>query len=180
MANTTKKKKVQDFINFLQTGTNFFLVDFKKVNHQTLEDLRRQLKKNNARLLVVKNKLFQKAINKLSQTEKKIREFSQKSFPLRGKTALIVTQKDGWEQPLKVVAAAIEKTKAVQFKQGIIEEDIYDQEKLLFLSQLPNKETLIAKVISQLKSPITSLVRSLKYNQTHFVLVLKKGGEKSK
>ena len=180
MASDNKKKQVKDLIGSLKGGVSFFLVDFKRIGHQPLEKLRRQLKKSHSRFTVVKNNLLQKAINKLSPTEKELREFSRKNFPLHGKTALITTQKDNWTQPLKAVHELIKKDQSIEFKQGIIEKNIYDQEKLVFLAKLPDKKTLITIIVNQLKSPITSLVRSLKYNQSRFVFVLKRGGEKSK
>ena len=180
MASDNKKKQVENFISFIRDNEDFFLIDFKKISHQGLEKLRRELRANNSRLIVVKNKLFQKAVNKLTQIKSELKEFTKKSFPLRGKTALIITKKDNWAQSLKVIENLIKKSKAVDFKQGLIEKNVYDQEKLLYLAKLPSKQMLLAKLIGQLKSPISSLVRSLKYNQNRFVFVLKRGGEKSK
>ena len=180
MASNNKKKQVENFIDLLKDNEDFFLINFKQISHQGLEKLRKQLKANNSRLVVVKNKLFQKAVNKLTQTKNELRGFIKKSFPLKGKTALIITKKDGWTQSLKIIEDLIKKNKTIDFKQGLIKKDVYDQEKLSYLAKLPSKEVLLAKLVAQLKSPISSLVRSLKYNQNRFVFVLKRGGEKSK
>ena len=70
MASTKKVDQVQNIVNDLQKNPNFALVSFDKTTHQSLENLRRELRKNNSQFAIAKNTLFEKAVIKLSQINK--------------------------------------------------------------------------------------------------------------
>lgn len=69
MANLKKQETVTEILNTLQGSENIALIKFEKTTHISLEGLRKDLKKNKAKLSVIKNTLLEKAVNKLA-TEK--------------------------------------------------------------------------------------------------------------
>ena len=64
MANLQKKSIVDSLIEAIKTA-NFALITFEKTTHGSLEKLRRDLKKQDTSFKVIKNVLFEKAVNKL-------------------------------------------------------------------------------------------------------------------
>ena len=58
------------------------------------------------------------------------------------------------------------------FKIGYIENNIYDQNKLLKIAQLPNRDVLIAQLLSRFKTPQSRFVYLGKYNIGRFVHLL--------
>src|SRR3989344_2826665 len=99
MANQKKlalNEKVQDLLSKYQ---NFALIKIDRTSHQTLENLRKELKKNQANFKVVKNTLFEKTLNKLSKNNKIYAEIKKTFFPLKETSALLLLEKD-WNKGL--------------------------------------------------------------------------------
>jgi large subunit ribosomal protein L10 len=51
--------------------------------------------------------------------------------------------------------------KKLELKAGIVEGEIYDEDKIKQLATIPSKEVLIAKLLGSIKSPISSFARVL-------------------
>src|SRR3989344_4665439 len=147
MANLQKKSIVDSLIEAIKTA-NFALITFEKTTHGSLEKLRRDLKKQDTSFKVIKNVLFEKAVNKLSQSEKAFRDISTKTLPLVNKSAILIF-KGEWLDGLKKYYS-------------IIKED----------ENLPGKDQLIANIIGSLKNPMTRTTRALTYNMQKFVYIL--------
>ncbi|MBP9691697.1 50S ribosomal protein L10, partial [Candidatus Woesebacteria bacterium] len=86
MANVQKTDIVSSVEKSLQDSKNFALVQFDKTTHKDLEGLRRDLRKQDAEIKVIKNTLFEKAVNKLSQTQKEFQHIREAFFPLKDKS----------------------------------------------------------------------------------------------
>lgn len=171
MANTKKLTKLSGINDFLSLNTNFALVKFERTTHISLEALRKQLKASEAKLKVVKNSLFEKSINKLSQTDNKFVTVSKKMFPLKESTAVLTFGKD-WNKGLTAISNFIKKDQTIDFKFGYIDQEVYESSTLKRIAQLPSKEQLIAKVIGGMKSPMSHTVYALKFNLQKLVYVL--------
>src|SRR5688572_31121978 len=94
MANAAKRAQVDNLTGVLTQNPHFALIRYEKTTHQALESLRRELRKSGARLTIIKNALLEKAVNKLSQDKKELREFRQSVFPLKNNTALLTLGDD--------------------------------------------------------------------------------------
>lgn len=171
MANTQKNDIVGSIIQSIEGNSNFALIKFEKTTHKTLEGLRRELKKNNTTIEVIKNTLFEKVVNKLSATKKPFGEIRKKMFPLREKSALILMKGD-WAEGLKAYYEKVKADNAFSFKFGYIDEQVYDSADLKKLAQLPSKLELYAKILGGMKNPIVRTTRSLKFNMQKFVYIL--------
>ncbi len=172
MANQKKQLRVQTILELLKINPNFVLVKFEKTPHRTLEELRKELKKNQSHLKVVKNTLFEKAINKLSKTFNVLAELRKKSFPLKENSALI-TFKSDYIGPLSVFYKFAQNEKNLSFKLGFLDNQIYLNQDLLKIAQLPPKDQLIAKIVQSIKTPLTRFIYSIKFSQNKFVYILK-------
>lgn len=177
MVSNQKQSAVKSFIENLQKNSNFALIKFDKTTHQSLETLRRALKKEQSSFLVIKNTLFEKAINKLALQNKHIKELKKKFFPLKETSALLSLGTD-WGKGLNAFYQFVQKEKTLSFKFGILDNQSYDEARLTQIAQLPGKDQLMAKIIGSMKSPMSKLVYALKYNTNKFVYILnQKAGE---
>lgn len=172
MVNIKKKQKVAFLIELLRQSKNLILVDYGNTPHQQLEKLRRQLKQKKANFIVVKNSLFQKAANKFSLKDSRFRQFKNQFFPLKNNTAIVKTEKN-WLQPLKLIDSFQKDQEKFNFKGGMIENILYQENQLRTLAQLPTKEELVSKLIFLINSPTRKFIYSLRFNMIRFLCLLK-------
>jgi large subunit ribosomal protein L10 len=180
MTNSKKTKKtdqVNKIIDRLKKNPNFALVRFDKTSHQTLETLRRDLKKTQSQITVIKNTLLEKAINRLSITDKIYSDFRKKFFPLKETTA-IVTLDNQWDQGLKAFNQCAQKEKSLDFKSAIIDAQTYGRDEVKRIAELPGRGELMATIIRSMKSPATNVVYSMKFNLNKLVYVLNQVSQK--
>lgn len=173
------QKKV-DYVNKLTQSVtenpSFVLVDHDSTTHKDLEELKTNLRTDGtATFKVVKNSLFQVAINKANRNEKIAKKEDVEELihtGLKGQTGLVSFTSD-WFSGLQSFYQASKKLEGISFKAGIIEGSVYLKDKLNTLAQLPSRETLMGKIIGSLRGPQYGLVRALKWDAGRFVRVLK-------
>ncbi|OGK08641.1 50S ribosomal protein L10 [Candidatus Roizmanbacteria bacterium RIFCSPHIGHO2_01_FULL_35_10] len=178
MANLKKLalgQKVQDLLAKYQ---NFALIKIDRTSHQTLESLRKELKKNQANFKVVKNTLFEKTLNKLSKNNKVYEEIKKSFFPLKETSALLLLRKE-WNSGLTAFYQFLKKEVSLSFKFGHLDDKSYGHEDLLKIAQLPPRNQLLANLIGNFKTPSSRLVHSMKFNITKLVYILKEKAKKS-
>lgn len=171
MANQQKTAIVDQLLEKFAESTNFALVKFEKTSHQALEGLRKDLQKSNASLRVIKNSLFEKAINKLSSEKESFKSLRDKSFPVRDKSAVLFLQEDA-STGLKTLFDFSKKDESIGFKVGIIDNNVYTGDELSRIAQLPGRDQLIAKIIGSMKSPMARTTRAMKFNMQKMAMVL--------
>ncbi|GIW62540.1 MAG: 50S ribosomal protein L10 [Patescibacteria group bacterium] len=177
MVNQIKKQKVEQLEQLITSAENFFLIKIGSVKHQQLEKIRRELDSYESKIKFLKNSLFEKAINKLSNDNKTFREFRQKIFPLKENTAVVLDGTDIYEV-LKKIADYAKDYEEIQFKGGFIDNTVYDSQSLDALSKLPSKQELLARVYSSIKAPISRIHTALQYNTTKVYLIIKELSKK--
>jgi large subunit ribosomal protein L10 len=180
MVNQKKLGQVKSLNELLKEKTNFLLINFDRTTHQSLENLRRQLKKTKTHLKVIKNTLFEKAVNLSVSDKPLLAEIKKKFFPLKNSSALVTFDTD-WSEGLKEIFNFFKKEKTISFKFALLDLSIFSPEEIERIAQLPTKNELLGKIIVTLKNPANRLVYSLKYNTNKLVYILKeksKGGDK--
>lgn len=177
MASQKKQDQVTDIVAVIKSNKNFALVAFGPTPHLSLEALRRELKTVGSGIKIIKNALFQKAINKLSQENKNYKALV-KFFPLRENSALL-TLKEDFVGGLSSFYKQSKSANGLTFKFGYLDEQIYQNEDLVKIAQLPPKEELLAKIIGSFKSPTTRFVHAIKFNVNKLVYVLKARSKQS-
>lgn len=171
MVNQQKQSQVQTLIKSLQSSNNFALVKFERTLHTTLETLRRDLKVSGSKLKVIKNALFIKALNKLIGQNKSLSNLKQQTKELKDNSALLLLGKD-WSKGLSAFHKFSDKEKSLSFKIGVLDNQVYQTQDLIKIALLPSKEELIAKVIGSMKTPISKLNFSLRFNMQKFVYII--------
>ncbi len=172
MVNQNKKNQVELLSNNLQKNPNFILVKIEKTSHKNLEELRRELRKNDSAIKVIKNTFFEKAINKLSPSNKIFADLRKKFFPMKEPSAVISFNKS-WDKGLKAFYQFSKKEKTLGFKFGLVDNQIYSAEEISCIADLPSREELLGKIIGSMKSPMTKFIYALKYNTNKFVYILR-------
>ena len=171
MVNTNKRNQVDSLLQLVEKNPNILLVKIGRTTHQSLESLRKELRKSDSKLKVIKNTLFEKTINKASLKNNLLKEFKKQFSPLKETTAL-VTLSDKWNDGLKALYLFTKKDATVSFKSSLLDKTIYDAEKTVQIAQLPSREELLSKIIGSMKSPMSKFVYALKYNTNKFVCIL--------
>ena len=152
------KKEVKDTIiaelgQKLQEYAHFYLVELAGLNAQQTSDLRRKCFKNDIKLLVVKNTLLQKAL------EKSDVDFEPLYDVLKGNTAIMFTNVAN--VPAKLLKE-YKKEGQPALKAAYAEEGIYvGADKLEELSSIKSKNEVIAEIVALLQSPIKNVVSGL-------------------
>ena len=172
MVSQDKKSQVDQLVANLNSNPHFFIIGFEKTKHQSLEGLRKDLKKSQSKLLIIKNTLFSKALNKFATSNKAIRELISNIANLKNQSAIVSLSAD-WATGLKAFYNYAKKETTVNFKAGFLDNQYYDQVLLERIAKLPGKDELVAKVIGSMKSPMSQLVCALKFNTNKFVYILK-------
>jgi len=172
MASLKKIAQVQSIDQSLKQTKNFVLLKYSEVPTQLFDGLRKSLKKANSALSVVKNSLFEKAINILSSNDKLFKNLKKNFFPLKESTLIIYLGED-WSRSLKQFSDFSANKKNFTFKFGILDQIIYDSAQLTKIAQLPAKDQLIAKIIGGLTNPARRFTLATKFNINKFVYILK-------
>jgi len=183
MANQKKIEKSQKLAKIISEKKNFLLVKFTNISHQKLEGLRKKLKEKQAKLMVIKNSIFEKAIETLVSSREKFNQIKEKFFPLKENSAILTFDSD-WSDAISSFYKFVKEEGTLFFKFGFLDDVIYEENQLIKISQLPSRNQLLAKIISSLKSPSSRLVYSLKFSTFRLVNIIseiskKKGGEKN-
>ena len=157
-----KKEDKSAIIKQLETTlgeyAHFYLADFGGLNAAKTTELRRICFKQDIKLVVVKNTLLQKALDKSSV------DFSELYGSLVGETALLLSNVGN--APAKIIQdfskASKSKVKKDILKAAYVEESFYiGADQLEALLHVKSKNELIADVIALLQSPAKNVISAL-------------------
>lgn len=171
MSNLKKNTQIDELVQDLESASNFALIKYEKTLHTTLESLRKDLKLNDAKLHVVKNTLFEKALRRMASKKKDLNDVAKSAFPLKENTALLMLGED-WSKGLGAFYKFSDKEKSIAFKFGFLEDKAYPADQLKKIAQLPSKDQLVAKLIGTMKAPMYHLTTAMKFNMQKLVFVL--------
>ena len=155
--------------------SHFYLTNIEGLNAEQTSNLRRQCFKNDIKLIVAKNTLLKKALEKKGID-------AQMFDALKGNTALMLSNTGN--APAKLIKEILKKEKGKQdvkpqLKAAYVEETIYmGAENLELLSAIKSKNELIADVIALLQSPAKNVISALQSGATTIHGVLTTLGER--
>lgn len=164
--NPRKTAIIQNLSTSLSRAKAFFLTDYKSLTHKQLEELRKNLKKDNAEYSIVKNTLLKKSLESSSVKNKESLYDS-----LKESTAALFAYGDALSA-IKTLSAFIKTYTLPKIKIGIFSENLISADEFNRLASLPAKEVLLAILAARLRSPISGLHYALNWNLQKFVTVL--------
>ncbi len=161
MIKTRKEKEM--FVSSLngkfKDVNSFLLIDYKGLNVEEINELRRDLKKIESEYKVVKNTLTRLALNGLP--------FDDLSNYLQGPTALAMpfSQKTKMDETLvamsKFLVTFAKTHKQLTIKAGLLNGKLIEPSGIEKLSKLPSREVLLSQLAGGLQAPIAGLVSTL-------------------
>ena len=149
-----KQAVVAAMVEKLKNASAGVLVDYKGITVENDTKLRAELRKNNVEYAVVKNTLTRFAAKEVG--------YEALDPVLNGTTALAISMDDSIA-PARVITDFIKKNPKSSFavKGGFVEGKVVDIDTIMALSELTNKNDLIATVLGTLNAPIAALARAI-------------------
>jgi large subunit ribosomal protein L10 len=153
MPKPVKIDSVKEIKENLENVGMVVMTDYRGLTVKEVSELRKKLRACQTEYKVYKNTLINIAYeNKPNQSEI--------SPMLIGPTAVAYTNAD----PVEMAKVLVDFAKAhdkMQIKGGIFASNVIDLAKITFLTKLPTKQVLLAKLAGTLQAPITCLVYGL-------------------
>lgn len=146
-----KKAEVESIVEALKGAATGVLVDYRGLSVEEDTQLRNKLREAGVKYFVVKNTLLRLAANQVGLEEL--------DSILHGPTALAIS--DDPVAPAKVIAEFAKGNDKMEVKSGFMDGKVLTLAEVDQLAKTPSKETLIAKIMGSLNSPISGLARLL-------------------
>ena len=155
MRKEDKEVIINSITEQLNNCHNFYLTDIANLDADKTSQLRRQCFNSQVKLLVVKNALLRKAMEKTG------RDYGDLYSALKGTTAIFFTQTGN--APGKLLQEYASKKKTVPaLKAAYVEQGFYvGADQLAAVASIKSKNELIADIVALLQSPIRNIVSAL-------------------
>ena len=147
-----KKDIVDELHRKFQDTKIVILTDYKGLDVERINDLRRKLREADVEYRVVKNTLLKRAAEETDVA--KIRD------DFKGPSAIAMSFEDP-VAPARVLTKFAEDNKKFEVRLGVMGEKVLSLEDIKALSSLPSREVLLAKVLSAMVAVPTGLVSAL-------------------
>ncbi len=147
-----KEALVETITNQIKESASSVVCEYRGLSVAEVNELRRNLRKEDVELKVYKNTMVQRAVDSLGYDE--LNAF------LTGPNA-IAFSKDA-TAPARILNDFAKKHKALVLKSGIVEGKVVDLNTIKELASLPNKEGMLSMLLSCLQSPVRSFALAVK------------------
>ena len=170
MNRTERQEEIDALRQELATARNAYLVEFKGLKVEQVNDLRRKVRGAAGRYRVVKNRLAIRAVDGTP--------LAQQSQLFDGPTAVAYTESD--PVMLAKVLAEFQKSAPIKVKGVVLEGRAMPATALEGIVNLPSRPELIARFAGMLRSPLVKFVVLLKAPVRDFASVLRQVADKKK
>lgn len=155
MRKEEKEKIIDQIASQLEATPNFYVTDIAGLNAENTSALRRACFEKGIKLMVVKNTLFIKAINKLN-----VPDADNISTTLAGSSAIMFTEVPN--APAKIIKEYGDKMGKPVLKGAMLQECAYiGAQNLDALINIKSREELIGDIIGLLQSPAKRVISAL-------------------
>jgi large subunit ribosomal protein L10 len=162
---------IEDLAQRLNETKHFYLTDTSELNAEETSNLRRKCFAKEVNLLVVKNTLLRKAM------EKSEGDFNDLYDTLKDSTSIMFCETGN--VPAKLIKEFRKTMEKPVLKAAFVEESIYiGDDQLEVLSNIKSKDELLGDLLMLLKSPATNLVSALASSGSQLAGALKTLSEK--
>ncbi len=171
MRREEKNVIIDDLAQRLNDTKHFYLTDISELNAEETSNLRRKCFEQEISLLVVKNTLLRKAM------EKSEGDFNDLYDVLKDSTSIMFCETGNG--PAKLIREFRKRMEKPLLKAAFVEESIYiGDDQLEVLSKIKSKEELLGDLAMLLQSPARNLVSALASGGSKLAGVLKTLSEK--
>ena len=148
-----KENLVEEIYENIKDAKASIVVEYRGLSVAQLSDLRKQLRKEEATLTVLKNTLISRAANKAG--------FADLDKELEGPNALVVTKKDP-SATAKILTKFAKRNDALVVKGGIVEGKVVEAKDVVAVASLPNKEGLLSMFLGCLQASVRNFACAIK------------------
>lgn len=146
---------VNSLVDQLNDSPHFYLTDSSELNAEATSLLRRRCFESKIKMVVVKNTLLKRALEK---TDYKVEELYD---VLKGSTSIMFTETGN--SPAKLIQEFRKKFKKPLIKAAYVEESVYiGDDQLENLVNVKSKDELLGDLIGLLQSPMKTVISQLK------------------
>ena len=161
-----KNKIIEELQVKLENKSHFYLTDISELDAADTSNLRRQCFEKEIELIVVKNTLLKKAMEKFNSKYEELYEV------LEGPTSIMFTEQGSI--PGKLIKEFRKKHEKPLIKAAYVEEAFYiGDDQLETLASIKSKEELIGHVIALLQSPAKNVISALQSGANNLAGIVK-------
>ena len=147
-----KKAVVEALADKMGRAASGVLVKYEGITVDQDTQLRKALREAGVEYAVIKNTLIGKAAESAG--------FEGLKSELNGMNALAVSFEDPIA-PARILKEYADKIETFEIRGGLLEGKVVDAATVNELATIPNKETLVAKFLGSIQSPVSKFVRTL-------------------
>ena len=172
MKKEEKSQVIDSLVEQLASNSHFYLTDIASLNAAKTADLRRLCYNKNIKMLVVKNSLLQKAMERSTA-----KDYQPLFGSLKGSTAIMFSEVGN--DPAKLIKEFRRKNDKPVLKAAFVEESVYiGDDQLDALASIKSKEEVIGDIIGLLQSPAKNVISALKSSGGKIAGIVKTLSEK--
>ena len=151
-AHVDKQAIIDEIKAKLETAQSAVVIDYAGLTVEEANQMRKDLRAANVDYKIYKNTLMKRAIEGT--------DFAELEQVLEGPSAFAMSDEDA-TAPARVLAKAMKDLDKMSFKGAVVEGSFYDAAGVEALSKIPGRDTLIAKFMGSIQSPVSKFVRTL-------------------
>lgn len=156
MSEATIAKKAEAVKNVNEMLTNAetaIVVDYRGLTVAEVTDLRKQLRDADVKMMVIKNKILERAVEGT--------DYEDLKSTFVGPTAVAFSDEDAIA-PAKILKKFADDHEALEIKGGFIEKKVQTLDKINEYATLPSREDLLSMLASALQDPMRKIARAVK------------------
>lgn len=156
MSEATIAKKAEAVKNVNEMLTNAetaIVVDYRGLTVAEVTDLRKQLRDAGVKMMVIKNKILERAVEGT--------DYEDLKSTFVGPTAVAFSEEDAIA-PAKILKKFADDHEALEIKGGFIEKKVQTLDKINEYATLPSREDLLSMLASALQDPMRKIARAVK------------------
>jgi len=171
MKREDKDKIISNLTETINHSKHFYLTDTSELNAETTSQLRRKCFEKEIKLVVVKNTLLRKALEKCSENFEGLYEV------LKNSTSIMFSEKGN--VPAKLIKEFRRTLDKPLLKAAYVEDSFYiGDDQLDALASIKTKEEVIGDVIALLQSPAKNILSALQSSKQKLAGIVKTLSEK--
>ena len=152
MPNADNKAQLEEIKSHLQDAGAVWCVDYRGLSVKEIQQLRRDIRANDAQMFVFKNTLMHIALEELGMPSM--------DEILSGPSAFVFTGEDPVASA-KAIKNFAKTNELLEIKGGLMDGAFQDAAAVQAIADLPSREELIAKLLGTISNPMAKTVRTL-------------------
>ena len=153
-ASIAKKAEAVKNVNAMLTeAQTAIVVDYRGLTVAEVTDLRKQLRDADVKMMVIKNKILQRAVEGT--------DYEALNDVFVGPTAIVLSNEDPIA-PAKIIKKFADDHEALEVKGGFIEQSVKTLDEINEYATMPGREELLSMLASALQDPMRKIARAVK------------------